>query len=58
MLSIAGLTQSRYCWKDFVKLQRKKILYLTPSSIQVGCKMAEFTLGTSCLTWQMFLKFY
>ena len=47
MLSCPGLTQNRYCWKDFVKLQQKKILFLTPSSIQVGCKMAGFTLGSS-----------
>ena len=51
--SIRGLTQSRYCWKDFVKLQQKKILYLTLSSIQVGCKMAGSTLGKSCFIWQM-----
>ena len=44
---LPGLTQSQFCWKDFVKLRQKKILFLTPSSIQVGCKMAGFTLGSS-----------
>ena len=53
MLSYPGLTQSRFCWKDFVKLQQKKILFLTPSSIQVGCKMAGSTSGSSRFIWQM-----
>ena len=50
---LPGLTQSQFCWKDFVKLRQKKILFLTPSSIQVGCKMAGSTLGSSRFIWQM-----
>ena len=51
MPSYPGLTQSRFCWKDFVKLQQKKILFLTPSSTQAGCKMAGSTLGTTVVSF-------
>ena len=53
MISYPGPIQSLYCWKDFVKLRRKKILFLTPNSIQVGGKMAGSISGSSRFIWQI-----
>ena len=55
--SFAGLTQSLFCWKAFVKLQLKRISFLILSSILVESKMEGFILGSKSTPWKSLIVF-
>ena len=55
--SFPGLTQSLFCWKAFVKLQLKRISFLTLSSIPVESKMEGFILGNKSTPWKSLIVF-